>query len=140
MNETQFDYQKTPYSDIAAPYISIRLADPFGEKILELDALLDTGYDSTMLIPYDAFESLQLHRYQYPSGLNAVGELVTGERVELIATEAYVEIVGLKGEFITKVDVLKGCNEVLIGRELINSLIVLLNGPEETVKISSQLR
>lgn len=136
MTDIQFQYQKSPYSKIPAPYIPLTLGDPFLEKTTEIMALFDTGYDGNMLISFEVFENLQLYRYQYPSDLRKIGELVTGEQLELITAEASVKLSGLDYEFIVEINAIEECKEPLLGREFLNSLISLLNGPKRTLSLT----
>ncbi len=99
-------------------------------------ALFDTGYDGNMLISFEVFENLQLDRYQYASDLRKIGELVTGEQLELITTDASIKLSGLNYEFIVEINAIEGCKEPLLGREFLNSLISLLNGPKRTLSLT----
>lgn len=123
-------YEKTPYSEILAPYTSISLKDPLSEKRSDLMALIDTGYDGNLMVPYEIFKELNLFKYQFPEDMEAIGELVTGDKIRIMSAEALITLENTEVDFIVLVDTFEECHEVVLGREMVNMFLMTLNGPK----------
>ncbi|MCK4847873.1 MAG: hypothetical protein KAT16_02485 [Candidatus Heimdallarchaeota archaeon] len=125
-------YNKPKSSEVTAPFLKISVGDPFSEKSISFDALIDTGYDGNLIVPYYVFNQLDLFRFQYPEEIEAVGEMLSGDKISLTSAEASICIENTEYEFIVLIDTFESCNEVLVGREFINSFILTLNGPNKS--------
>ena len=107
-------------------------------KKKKIQALIDTGFDGNILLPMNIFEELDLFRFQYPQGTDR-GEFITGESVELLTAEASLIFEILDIEFILTVNALKEATEVLIGREILNTVMMHLDGPKKEGKLVIQI-
>lgn len=62
-------------------------------------------------------------------------ETVTGDNIELITAFGHLELPDLNLILSIEIDTTSYCSEILIGRRLLENLIVTLNGPEKKLTI-----
>ena len=123
-----FDYSNT--YDPIAPEVDVTLSSPF-EKTTRTEtivALLDTGADGT-LIPLDILRKVRAR----PRG-SRILRGVTGDRKKI---NLYLVIIEIGEHTIQGIDAvaLPIGSEAIIGRDVLNQLVITLNGPGETVDI-----
>jgi predicted aspartyl protease len=113
----------------AAPVLDVRLAAP-GERFTlgPSRALLDTGADACV-IPSRVLETigLQIDSEQYLTGLG-------GERRRV---DVYILDIGIGSLRLPGVEVAanEASGELIIGRNALNKLIIILDGPRETLEL-----
>jgi hypothetical protein len=121
----------TPYSHVffpAVPALEIRFAEPStGKRTQLLHAPLDTGSDSTVA-PLTLLRGLGAHptRREQVRSLWGGYRMVRLYKVALIVADIHIpdlEVVGSDD------------NDLLLGRDVLNQLRLLLDGPAETVEL-----
>ena len=123
---------KTKYSrdyKPSAPRIRATLFTRLGEYKLEL--IVDTGFSGGILIPYQLYSKLGLALFEVPD--RYYGVLPIGVQIPLHTALAEVNIGNLR--FKTHIHSHPLLNKKLIGRELLNQMKILLNGPMEELEI-----
>ena len=83
------------------------------------------------IIPSRIFSDLKLFSSRIPQDEVMKAETVTGDTIELITAFGHLELPDLNLIFSIEIDTTSYCSEILIGRRLLESLIVKLNGPEK---------
>ncbi len=123
-----FDYSHT--YDPIAPLIVVTLSSPYeknphNETII---AFLDTGADGT-LIPRDVLRAIRAR----PRG-SKILRGVTGERK---AVNLYLVTIEIGEHLIQGIDAVAVPvgSEAIIGRDVLNQLVITPNGPGETVDV-----
>lgn len=119
----QEKYKYPPNSSVLAPIIEIRISDSLGKKQRIGSALLDTGYDGFLLIPYHYYEYLNLQSYAIDEELSFYGESVSGDLIELLSSFGKI-MIGSNFEMEGVIDTFKENTELLLGRSAIESLRV----------------
>ena len=116
--------------DPSAPVLTISLGVPFSPEMVQVETLIDSGSDMTV-VPERIVEQLQLRRADYVtvSGL----ELETRERPVYAVT---VNIEGVFGPTIQGVIAWEK-DYGLLGRDVLNSLVVILDGPNRQLEVRS---
>lgn len=123
---------KQPYSDNhtpAAPVLQIRLVLPghnFGKRYLS--ALVDTGAD-LVIVPTRALNQLRSEAVNY---VRMRGQWNEPREMELHTLD--IEIGSLRYPAINVVADDQG-SEIILGRNLLNKLVITLNGPEQELQI-----
>lgn len=124
----QFAYDET--QNPPAPILPLGVADPRGEGTVLLPALVDTGADCT-LIPPGIARTLRLP---------VVGRVeitgVGGACARAWVHAAFVEIAGLG--VLTRVVAFE--NEAILGRDLLNRIVALLDGPQRRLSLPPSRR
>ena len=131
MNAVQYNQQKYP----PAPALKVRISAPFEPTRTDLlPALIDTGGDFT-LVPLSWL--LQINapevRWAYLRGLWGERRQVTLYLVDLhldTGVLAGIEVIGADDDEEPVED-----REVILGRNVLNKLILLLDGPNEQTDI-----
>ncbi|MCY3412046.1 MAG: hypothetical protein INQ03_10485 [Candidatus Heimdallarchaeota archaeon] len=130
----RFPYRYPTNSSVLAPIITINVLDPLHMKTTEIRALVDTGYDGHLLLPYSNFTSLQLEAFQIDETIHVVGESVTGELFEMISAFGNVNIKGDTQEVESTIDTYVGNTECLIGRSFLSHFKVILEDEQVEFK------
>ena len=109
--------------------IEIQIQRRTGQPSLTLEAVVDSGADATM-IPLNHLRQLQVRKGQTRWLLGTAGG-----RYEV---DLYTVAVQIGEQPPTYIDVVgtERRNEVIVGRDLLNHYMVLLNAPAYTVEIS----
>jgi hypothetical protein len=121
-----YDYDSN--YDPAMPVVDIEIGRALAKTTLALTALVDSGADATM-VPMSYLRQIQSRRSRKKWMLGATrGRMLVD--LYLISlqigpfTQAHLEVVG---------DTENG--EVIVGRDVLNHLVVNLNGPANSVEI-----
>ena len=125
---------RIPYSrerEPPIPVLDIKIFSPFSGDFIEVTAFIDTGFDGGILIPFNLFEKLQLNLVEEP--YPAQGVFPTGLTTSL--HEALVKVETCNMRFTVHAYSTPFINKKLVGRELLNKLILTLNGPKKELEI-----
>lgn len=111
------------------PMVDLAVGVPLSETIIELQAIVDSGADATMVpVHYLQEVGAQPTRKAIMRGVSGKGTLVDLYAVGIRLgpyRQGYIEVIGVPdGE------------ETIIGRDLINHLSVTLNGPAVVVELN----
>lgn len=109
------------------PVIPIKLTTPLKSNVM-MTVFIDTGYDGALLLPLDLFTSLNIP--QLDEEEFRIYETPGGELIRFPSGIAKVEIYNVLFP-IVEVEATTHIQEVLIGRELLNSLNLALLGKEK---------
>ncbi len=133
-------YSPVKYSSVLAPVINIGLGTPLTIKddLKYFKALIDTGYDGTVLISQDIFIELGLMAFKIPMSMTATAEFITGEKITMKSAEGLLYIADLNMEYIVNIDAVNKVNEILIGRQILEELYLILEGPEKEYLLTVQ--
>ncbi len=126
---------KIPYSmgeEPPVPVLTLRVYSPGGDKNLVLTFRVDTGFAGGITLPYDIYLRLGLTLAEEPYPV--IGRFVTGSTVKLYRAYTKVELEG-KTVFYVYAYSSPYITKKLIGREFLNKLMLLLNGPQKTLEI-----
>jgi predicted aspartyl protease len=124
----KFSYNTTYFP--AAPHIEIRLGIPDESlKVGPLLAFVDSGADGT-LIPARYVRPLQLEIFEHKFLLSQWGErrLVATYRLDVEIGDIRLPAIEIVAD--------DQSDEVVVGRNVLNKLRVLLDGPKQLVEIS----
>jgi len=114
--------------DPPAPFLSVRVTHPlYHERFIEIPAKVDSGAD-VIAIPVEAVNQLGL---QKAGSLTVAG--FNGQAVQVVLYAVRIELPTNKAVRMTALTI--PSNYVLVGRDVLNSLRVLLDGPELTLEI-----
>jgi len=132
------NYSPVKHSTVPAPVITIGLGSPLATKseLKSFKALIDTGYDGSVLISLDTFRELGLLSFKLPADMTATAEFITGEKVSMKSAEGLIHLTRLDLEIIVNIDALPEINEVLIGRQILEELYLALKGPESKLVLA----
>jgi len=132
-------YKKPTISEVDAPFLPIKIYNETKKFVYPpnaaVDALIDTGYDGYLIIPSKIFNDLKLNSSRIPQDKVLKAETVTGDSIELITAFGHLEFPDLNLLFSIEIDSTSYCSEILIGRQLLEKLIINLNGPEKTLTL-----
>lgn len=132
----EYKYEKTMFSEILAPKIpNLIIKNLLGSKETNISVLIDTGYDGFLVIPEEIYEKLDLDTFEVVEDEIPIVETITGEKITLRTAHSLLEIKELLPETIIEVDTSPHCTEPLIGRQLLELFIAILNGPDQTLKL-----
>lgn len=132
----EYRYEKTLFSDILAPKIpNLIIKNLLGSKQTNISVLVDTGYDGFLVVPEGIYEKLELDTFEIATDEIPIVETITGEKITLRTAHSLLEIKELLTETIIEVDTTPHCTEPLIGRQLLELFIAILNGPAKTLKL-----
>jgi hypothetical protein len=121
-----FNYDITYYPPI--PSVELTIGPALGETVMELKALVDSGADAT-LVPVYYLRQLGARRSR-----KAWMRGTTGERV-LIDLYTIAIRIGSYQQGLLEVVGASADDEVIVGRDVLNQLIVTLNGPAFAVEL-----
>ena len=122
-----FDYDVS--YDPAIPVVEIEIAAGKSESGMVIRALVDSGADATVIPIHN------LLQVGARKGRSAWMRGVTHDRVKIDRYRVWVQIGGLRPMYLNVVADPLG-EEAIIGRDVLNQLIVILNGHASTVEIS----
>ncbi|MFW9916377.1 MAG: hypothetical protein ACFFGZ_12290 [Candidatus Thorarchaeota archaeon] len=131
-------YNSVKYSSILAPVIPIKLGSPVTTKknLRTFRALIDTGYDGSVLISQRLFEELGLMAFKIPDDLSGTAEFITGEQIAIKSAEGILYVEELDLELAINVDAVDEIHEILLGRQCLEELYLALRGPEKDLVIA----
>jgi predicted aspartyl protease len=112
-----------------APALEVRLLNPVsGQRTSYQHAILDTGSDTTV-VPIDLLDFLEVKSFRQQRVLGLWG----GEAM----VDLYYVNFEISGSLFTRIEAIGSDteSEILIGRNLSNQLRLLLDGPDQTVKL-----
>jgi predicted aspartyl protease len=124
MTEFPFDTAYTP----ALPVCSIKLTAPATGQSLELQAIIDTGADST-IIPVQSLNAIGARRVFETALRSQWGERRT---VYLYLVDVQIDTLTLPGTYVVGDEI---GNEVVLGRNVLNRVRLLLDGPGLIAKL-----
>lgn len=113
----------------SAPIIKVTLLTKSGEHEIEL--IVHTGFSGGILIPFSLYLKLGFTLFEVPS--KYYGVLPIGIQIPLHTALARIMI----GDIVLKVHIHSHplLNKQLAGREVLNKMKILLNGPAEELEI-----
>jgi hypothetical protein len=112
-----------------APFLTIRLYSPTTGVVLTLPAKIDTGADVTA-VPANIVEQLQL-----ASASAFLVEAFDGTQARMIAYDIALDVAQLH---LTDIPAITFAEEyVLLGRDVLNALRLLLDGPALSLEVLS---
>ena len=130
---------KIPYStaeDSPAPVLVLKVYSPYGNKSLTLTFKVDTGFAGGILVPYDIYLQLELMLAEEPYPL--IGRFATGNTIKLYRALTKIELEDralyayvYSSPYIRK---------KIVGREVLNKLVILLNGPQQVLEVLDSSR
>ena len=112
----------------AAPFLDIVVSSEFELALsVALTAQVDSGADATML-PLSLLKQIQAEYEDTQIMITASGQRevvdLYAAKIEVVEQIFYLSVVALKGE-----------QEAIIGRDVLNDLKITLNGPANTTEI-----
>jgi len=108
------------------PIIKATLKNPLGFKSVEMEFIVDTGFQGGVLIPFRTYIDLGLNLFEEPK---AIAHTATGNRIELRTSKVLIEI-GRLSILCTAYTAL-GVRRSLIGREVLRNTGLLYKPPNE---------
>lgn len=111
-----------------APMVPVRVSAPVGDRALLVPMLVDSGADCT-LVPAATVRQLGLPQID-AIGLTGVG----GARRLAPVHAAVVELGGLR----VMARVVAFLDEAILGRDILNQLVVVLDGPKLEISVANR--
>lgn len=123
-----FSYDET-YPGPALPVLELAIAGGDASRVQTIHGLVDSGADAT-LIPLAVLSAAGVRKID-----EAWARTVSGERYPV---SVFVATITIGAYILDAVELLANdrTDEVIIGRDVLNQLIVTLNGPATIVEIS----
>jgi len=128
VNRIDFPYDESYYP--AMPVVTVTVDGYAGHPPQPLIALVDSGADGTML-PVDVLQAVGA---LYEDTVQMRGVLGESEQVDRYTVAIRLGLLTVHG--IQAVAILTG-TESVIGRDVLNNLVVTLNGPAFTTQVES---
>lgn len=75
----EWKYLKPKMSDQLAPFIPIIVKNPLREEKVQVQALIDTGYDGFIAVSVEQFLRIRLDEYEIPKEMRAQAEMYGGK-------------------------------------------------------------
>ncbi len=129
---------KIPYSGDRRPPIpvlEIKIYSPVKNGYAEITAYVDTGFDGGILIPFDLYENLGFVLVEEPRPSRGV--FPSGSTIKLHTAVTEIETAGFKMD--AHIYSSPFIHRKLVGREVLNNLILLLNGPQTELEIKTNI-
>jgi predicted aspartyl protease len=126
--KSRFSYDAS--LDPPAPVVPVRISRPVGEEAVMLTMLVDTGADCT-LVPISIVRQLGLPQIDI-IGLTGVG----GAKQRATVHAASVEL----GELRVLARVVAFIDEAILGRDVLNQAVVMLDGPGLVISVTGRPR
>ena len=130
-----FSYRKPMISDVRAPYLPLLVSDPLEQASIEVQGLVDTGYDGELLIPREMYDKLSLNAFEFSLDSISIAETASGEQLELLSASGAISIKGSDTHVIVTIDSHDKYKEVIIGRKFLESYIATLKGPAAKITV-----
>lgn len=99
----------------------------------ELTMIVDTGFDGYLLIPSRLYKKLGFQKYEHPVSEFPILETVAGMVMKIRSAPANLYFGKLKIDI--DVWTMPDCNEILLGIDVLDELLLKLDGPEKTLEI-----
>ncbi|MGQ4915586.1 MAG: hypothetical protein ACP6IU_12725 [Candidatus Asgardarchaeia archaeon] len=116
------------------PVLPFVIKTPVGKRYPTKNSALaeiDTGYDGNILIPESTYLKLKLNRFELPEDEQIVIETAAGHYIFTRAALATVIIPKTGLKIRTTIETFENCKETLIGKGILQRLILLLYYPQE---------
>ena len=122
------EYKYSKNFNPPAPVIEISVSAPLSKDAISLRALIDSGADITV-VPERIVSQLKLRRVD--------SALTTGFGKGVMEAAVYAATLSVEGILKPKIYRFLSWSEnyVLLGRDLLNQLVTVLNGPNEELKL-----
>jgi clan AA aspartic protease len=130
----KYDYEEI--NERLHPVISGILAGPSRSE--DLTFIVDTGFEGNILIPSKLYKKMGFHKYENPASEFPILETVAGMVIKIRSAPAKLCIENL--EMTIDVWTMPDCNELLLGLDVLNKLLLKLNGPERILEILKSKR
>ncbi|RLE62313.1 MAG: hypothetical protein DRJ47_10870 [Thermoprotei archaeon] len=117
------------------PVLEIKIYSPIKNGYAKIVAYVDTGFDGGILIPFSLYENLGLTLVEEPHLSHGV--FPSGSIIKLHTAVTEIEMAGFKMN--THVYSSPFIHRKLVGREVLNNLILLLNGPQRELEIKTDI-
>ncbi|MCD6488424.1 MAG: clan AA aspartic protease [Desulfurococcales archaeon] len=108
------------------PMIKTTIQDPLGNKEVEIELVVDTGFQGGILLPLHTYISLGLNLFEEPK---IVGRTAIGNRIELRVSKALIKINNLK--IMCSAYTTLGVRKALLGREVLKKTGLLYKPPDK---------
>lgn len=131
----EWKYLQPKMSEQLAPFIPIIVKNPLREEKVQVQALIDTGYDGFIAVSLEQFLTIGLDEYEIPKEQRAQVETYGGEMLEVRSASGEILIPDLDISIISDVDAIENAYEVLVGRKFLEFYLTTLNGPESVIKL-----
>ncbi len=114
--------------DPSAPVLTVSLGVPFSPEMVQVETLVDSGSDMTV-VPERIVDQLQLRRADYVT--------VSGLELETREIPVYVATLNIEGVFGPSIQGIIAWEKDygLLGRDVLNSLVVILDGPNRQLEV-----
>ena len=113
------------------PVIKGTLIGP--SKNEELAMIVDTGFEGHILIPTRLYKKLGFFKYEHSTSEFPILETLAGMVLKIRSAPAKLCIENLKIDI--DVWTMPDCNEILLGLEVLDELLLKLNGPEKVLEL-----
>jgi len=134
--ELTIEYKEIESIRTKIPIIGLKIITPYKTFPTGwLDALLDTGYDGGLLIPFEIYKKAELQKIELPVDHWDVGEAITGNIILLQTAIGKISIKGLKTLIELPIETFEGCQEILLGLEGIKNIMLYLDGPNQALTL-----
>jgi len=125
-----YSYAYSGHYDPAAPAVEIEVRGPgLNSKVMRLTALIDSGADATML-PIQVLRAVGAKHVEtrYIRGVTGARQLA----------ETYLALIQIGPHTVptTNAIALTRAEGVILGRDVLNHLVVILDGPAQVVEIA----
>ncbi len=127
-----FAYDRT--SRVPVPVLSVTLSDPTSRSSAEVTPMVDTGFDGGLLLPLEQYLGLGLQDFEEPGGA-FVARSALGLSVSLRSSRGVATVGGIRIQCSVYTSPL--LLRPLLGRELLNGLVVTLDGPRNEMSIGA---
>ena len=116
------------------PVVKVSLSNLIGEKIKLLDIPIDTGFSGSILVPQTMFEYFKIG--ELPPKYRRTYKTIIGKIVMRVA-RGFIDINSVNMEVFIETP-LFGSGKLLAGREVLNKLILILDGLNECCCLSNK--
>ncbi len=113
------------------PVINGTLIGPSRKEVLSM--IVDTGFEGHILIPSRLYKKFGFQKYEHSPSEFPILETVAGMAIKIRSAPAKLIIEDLQIDI--DVWTMPECNEILLGLEVLDELVLKLNGPEKVLEI-----
>ena len=132
-------YEPSSFSEILAPYVRVIIKNAMESKRYpeanECQALVDTGYDGYLAIPFTIFETLGLQTTEVPPEDVPIAQTLSGDFLQLRTARGKIDIPALAFSRIIEIDTNVAFSEIVIGRSLLEDFLLHLHGNKRELRI-----